>query len=115
MRTPSTLRDYARALQGKDQVDGSTFHYRTVDTCVLGMVLQAVFEQPLQHALEARLWAPLCTRQNAVIVVDRAHFPYVGAGMNTCIEDLLRFGAMLVNGGRVDGVQVVLARRHAQG
>ncbi len=42
-------------------------------------------------------------------MVDRAHFPYVGAGMNTCAEDLLRFGAMMVNGGCVDGVQVVPA------
>ena len=107
--SPKTLREYARRLEGKDQVDGATFHYRTVDTCVLGMVLEAALGAPLQKSLTDLLWYPLRTRQDAAIVIDADHFPYVGAGMNTCAEDLLRFGAMMVNDGQVDGVQVVPA------
>jgi CubicO group peptidase (beta-lactamase class C family) len=107
--TPATLREFARVREGKDQADGASFHYRTINTCVLGMVLEAAYRQPLQHLLTDLLWRPLRTRQDASIVIDRAHFPYVGAGMNTCAEDLLRFGAMMVNGGCVDGVQVVPA------
>lgn len=105
--SPTTLREYARSLRGKDQAEGAAFHYRTVNTCVLGMVLEAAFERPLQHALTDLLWRPLRTRHEAAIVVDASHFPYVGAGMNTCAEDLLRFGAMMIGDGRVDGVQVV--------
>ncbi len=105
--TPGSLREFARVREGKDQVDGATFHYRTINTCVLGMVLEAAYGRPLQYLLTDLLWRPLRTRQDAAIVVDRAHFPYVGAGMNTCAEDLLRFGAMMVSGGCVDGVQVV--------
>ncbi len=105
--TPGSLREFARVREGKDQVDGATFHYRTINTCVLGMVLEAAYGRPLQYLLTDLLWRPLRTRQDAAIVVDRAHFPYVGAGMNTCAEDLLRVGAMMVSGGCVDGVQVV--------
>ena len=105
--SPTTLREYARVLEGKDQEDGAAFHYRTVDTCVLGMVLEAALGAPLQQSLNDLLWQPLHTRHDAAIVIDADHFPYVGAGMNTCAEDLLRFGAMMVNDGRVDGVQVV--------
>ena len=42
-----------------------------------------------------------------LIVVDKAGLPYLGAGMNACARDLARFGQMIVQGGQLDGDQIV--------
>jgi len=41
--------------------------------------------------------------------VDRAHYPFAGAGMSATARDLLHFGLMMINDGRLDGRQIVPA------
>ena len=102
-----TLFDYARGLKQKEQPDGDKFHYRSVLTNVLGMVLERATGSGLGELLEAEIWKKLGTEHDASIVADRVGFPYVGAGMSCSARDLLRFGLMLVNEGRLNGEQIV--------
>jgi CubicO group peptidase (beta-lactamase class C family) len=103
----TTLLEYAKSLRGKEQIDGEKYHYRTVLTNVLGMVLERVSGRPLQELLQTELWSRLGPEQDAAIVVDRTGFPYVGAGMNACARDLARFGQMMVQQGSFNGEQIV--------
>ena len=107
--TPTTLSEYARSLSGQDQLNGSRFHYRTVTTNVIGMILERVMGAPLGDLLSERIWSRLATRHEASIVVDRSGFPYVGAGMSTCARDLVNFGMMLNDNGQFNGQQIVPA------
>ena len=73
------------------------------------MVLERVSGQPLQTLLQERLWRRLGPEQDANVVVDRAGFPYMGAGMSACARDLARFGELLRNDGFYNGQQIVPA------
>lgn len=108
-RTPTCLLDYARALDGQDMQNGSMFHYRTVCTNVLGMVLERTMGERLATLLETEIWSRLATEHDASIVVDRSRFPFVGAGMSATARDLLNFGLMMLNDGRLGGRQIVPA------
>lgn len=108
-RTPSSLLDYARSLDGQDMQNGSRFCYRTVCTNVLGMVLERAMGERLATLLETEIWSRLATEHDASIVVDRSHFPFVGAGMSATARDLLNFGLMMINDGRLGGRQIVPA------
>ena len=104
---PGTLIDHALSLTTTQQEEGEKFQYRTVLTTVLGMVLERATGRSLVELLQTELWSKIRPEQDACIVVDRIGFPYVGAGMNACARDLLRFGRMLAGRGVLDGVQIV--------
>jgi hypothetical protein len=108
-RTPPSLLDYARSLDGQDMQNGSRFRYRTVCTNVLGMVLERAMGERLATLLETEIWSHLATEHDASIVVDRSHFPFVGAGMSATARDLLNFGLMMINDGSLGGRQIVPA------
>mgnify|MGYP001157314952 FL=1 len=103
----ATLLAYAKTLTEREQLDGEKYHYRTVLTNILGMVLERAGSVDLQEQLQNEIWKKLGAEQDAAIVVDKVGFPYVGAGMNTCARDLARFGQMIVQQGQFNGKQIV--------
>ena len=105
-----TLFEHACTMIDTDQAEGAHFHYRTILTNVIAMVIERVTGTKVQDLLEERIWQKLGPEQDAVIVVDRAGFPYVGAGMSACARDLARFGQMLLGNGAYNGEQIVPAR-----
>ena len=107
--SPRSLLDYAASLNVREHEDGEHFHYRTVLTNVLGMVVERVAEQPLQTLLQNRLWQPMGPEQDATVVVDPTGFPYMGAGMSACARDLARFGELLRNDGFYNDLQIIPA------
>jgi hypothetical protein len=107
--TPKTLYEYAQSLEGKDQENGAMFHYKTVTTDVLGMILEKTMGRPLGELLTDEVWSKLSPRNDANIVVDKVGALYVGAGMSACTRDLASFGMMMIQGGEFDGQQVVPA------
>lgn len=102
-----TLLAYARTLTESEQSNGEKYHYRTVFTNVLGMVLERAGSGSLQDQLQSRIWQKLGPERDAAIVVDSSGFPYVGAGMNACALDLARFGQMIIQQGQYNGEQIV--------
>ena len=107
--TPKTLFEYACSLQNTEQQDGEHFHYRTVFTNVVAMVIERATNQSVTTLLEEKLWQPLAPEQDASVVVDSSGFPYFGAGMSACARDLARFGQLLAQNGELNGVQIVPA------
>jgi len=104
-----TLFDHACSMVEVEQAEGEHFHYRTILTNVIAMVIERVTGRRIQNLLEERLWQKLGPEQDAAIVVDPSGFPYVGAGMNACARDLARFGQMLLGNGEYNGEQIVPA------
>lgn len=106
-KSATTLLAHATTLTESEQLNGEKYHYRTVLTNVLGMVLERAGANSLQDQLQNEIWQKLRPEQDAAIVVDRAGFPYVGAGMNACARDLARFGQMIIQQGQYNGEQIV--------
>jgi len=106
---PETLYEYARSLVGKDQQNGEKFHYRTVTTNVIGLMLEAVMRRPLGELLTEELWSRMRPRNDASVVVDKAGALYVGAGMSASARDLAAFGSLMIGDGKIGGEQVLPA------
>jgi len=108
--SPKTLFEYARSLTGKDQENGEKFHYRTVTTDVLGLILEAVMGRPLGELLTDEIWVRLSPRNDANVVVDEAGALYVGAGMSACTRDLALFGLAMIHDGEIDQEKILPAQ-----
>ena len=105
----NALKTFAAARTATEQVDGEGFHYRTLLTNVVAMVLEGAAQLPVQTLMEQRLWQRLRPEQDGNVILDATGFPYFGAGMSVTARDLTRFGQLLLNDGKVGEVQVIPA------
>ena len=105
--SPKTLLDFAVSLKEKEQEEIGGYHYRSVLTNVIAMVIERATDERVQDLLEKHIWHKLKTEQDAVIVVDKTGLPFAGAGMNACTRDLARFGQMILNDGFYEEEQIV--------
>jgi len=103
---PHALFDYLRTLR-KDGEHGAGFVYKSVDTEVVGLVLQRVTAKSYAELAAERIWRPLGAEQDAYVWVDPVGMAVTSIGLNATLRDLARFGEMLRNDGKVDGREVV--------
>ena len=106
---PSNLLDYALSIIEKEQLDGDSYHYRTILTNIIAITLEAATEKKMSDLLETFLWQKLLPEQDLLMVVDNKGYPYMGAGLNACTRDLARFGQMLLQQGTFNGNSVIPA------
>jgi hypothetical protein len=86
---------------------GGRFEYRSILTDVLGLVLERAAGAPFAEVLGRELWAPLGAETDAQVTVDAGGFAVADGGICVSLRDLARFGRLVVDGGAVDGRQVV--------
>ncbi len=97
---------------GKKTVPGSTFNYATLDTAVLGWILERATGEKLEAYTASHLWGPLGAETDAFWMADgppgtgRA---LNGMGYNAVLRDFARLGQLMLDGGKVGGTQVVPA------
>ena len=102
--------DAARTIKRKDP-PGTVWQYKTLDTAVLGWLLERVSGGSTVAAYTAqRLWEPLGAEANGFYIMDGAPGAgreFSGAGFNATLRDFARIGQMVLNGGQANGHQVV--------
>ena len=86
---------------------GESFSYKTINTDVLGWIIQRITGLSLAENLSRRIWSRLGMEHDAYITVDTAGTEFAGGGLNTTLRDLARFGEMMRNDGQAQGQQVV--------
>lgn len=97
---------------GKKTAPGSTFNYATLDTAVLGWILERATGEKLETFTASRLWGPLGAEAGAFWMADgppgtgRA---LNGMGYNAVLRDFARLGQMMLDGGMANGKQVIPA------
>ena len=97
---------------GRKWAPGSLFNYSTLDTSVLGWVLERATHQPLASFMTQNLWAPMGMESYGFWLADGA--PGVGRelngmGYNATLRDFARLGQMMLDQGRFNGHQIVSA------
>ncbi len=91
---------------GKKTAPGSTFNYATLDTAVLGWILERATGEKLETYTASRLWGPLGAEAGAFWMADgppgkgRA---LNGMAFNAVLRDFARLGQMMLDGGKVGG------------
>lgn len=88
---------------------GQRFNYSTVDSHVLGWVLEAATGVTLAQNASVRLWSPMGAEHDAYYFLTRGRprTALGGGSLNATTRDLARIGMLVANGGRVGSEQVV--------
>lgn len=108
--------DFAVGI-GQRSEPGSTFNYATLDTAVLGWVLEEATGQRLEDLMERRIWQPLGAEHDGHFIADgpvgtgRA---LNGMGFNATLRDFARLGQLLLDDGMVGETRVLPAGWVAQ-
>ncbi len=91
---------------------GSTFNYSTLDTFVIGWVLERATGTSLAAYTQANLWGPLGAEADGFWLADGppgAGRELSGMGYNATLRDFGRLGQLLLDGGKRGGQQVLPA------
>ena len=88
---------------------GGPHAYQSPNTDMLGTVLEELAGRRFSDLCASLIWQPMGATADAMLTVDRFGAPRTAGGMSCRPHDLLAVGQMLLDGGKVDGDQIVPA------
>ena len=91
----------------QDRPHGGTFQYRSIETDVLGWVLECSAGRHLCTLMEELLWAPMGAEADGCFTVDRAGTALGDGGLNATLRDYARFGLLMLEDGQREGRRVI--------
>jgi CubicO group peptidase (beta-lactamase class C family) len=103
---PRTIPDLLVTLK-KEGEHGAGFKYKTVDTEVMGWLLQRVTGKSYAALLSERLWSRIGAQDDAYVWVDPIGTQISSVGFSATLRDLGRVGETLRTAGRSNGRQVI--------
>lgn len=98
---------FAAGLTRREAYPGARFHYVSIDTHVIGMVIRGATGKDIPELLEDRILHPLGLEAAPYYLTDGLGVSFVLGGLNLTTRDYARFGQMVLQGGQAMGVQVV--------
>lgn len=109
VRNTARFADVARTLPRIRQ-PGELFQYKTIDTAVLGWLVERVSRGSVAAYTAQCLWEPLGAESDGYYIMDGppgVGREFSGAGFNATLRDFARFGQMMLDGGIADGRRIV--------
>lgn len=103
---PRTIPDLLVTIK-KQGEHGAGFKYKTVDTEVMGWLLQRVTGKSYATLLSERLWTRIGAQDDAYVWADSHGTQLTSIGFNATLRDLGRVGETLRMSGRANGRQVI--------
>ncbi|KAK5722658.1 hypothetical protein LTR15_005890 [Elasticomyces elasticus] len=94
-----TLRSFIEKLDAEID-DTKGFRYSSVNTDLLGWVLEAATGQKLADLISELLWRPMGAESDSMITVDAEGSARAAGGMCATVRDIARIGQLLADGGR---------------
>jgi CubicO group peptidase (beta-lactamase class C family) len=104
---PETMWQVILELTESEAAHGQSFRYRSIETDVIGFILQRVSGLPLSELVSRELWAPMGAEEDAYFTVDRSGYGLADGGFNATLRDYARFGQLIADGGIAHGRQIV--------
>ena len=104
---PGSTYRFATTMRKEGQ-HGRTVHYVSLNTDVLGWVMERASGLSVPELISREVWSKLA-EDDACIILDGAGSAQLDSGLCASLRDLVRFAQMLLDGGRSGGAQVVPA------
>jgi hypothetical protein len=101
-RGPDGYWAYLQQVQPEGR-HGDAFHYKTINSDMLGWIISRVTGKAVTELASERLWRPLGAEQDAYQTVDGKGVPFAGGGVTAGLRDLGRLGLLMLNGGELNG------------
>lgn len=83
------------------------FHYVSLNTEVLGMIIKKVTGKEPSEVMSEKIWSNMGAEQDAFVVRDPNGYEMVSAAINSTLRDAGRFGLMMLNDGYFNEQQIV--------
>ncbi|MFD0980314.1 serine hydrolase domain-containing protein [Tropicimonas aquimaris] len=82
---------------------GGAFHYKTINSDMLGWIISRVSGKSVTELASERLWRRMGAEQDAYQTVDGKGVPFAGGGVTAGLRDLGRLGLLMLNEGEING------------
>ena len=106
---PKTMWELVLTLTDQDCEHGTRFSYRSIETDVLGFIVERATGTPLAELMSREIWAPMGAAEDAYITVDRGGTALADGGFCASLRDYGRLARLLLGNGRRDGRQIIPA------
>ena len=106
--------DKLTATYGSNAQPGTAFHYASINTHALTMLVRAVTGQSLTSYLEEALWHPLGMENDAFWTTDNHDTELGFMGLNATLRDFAKLGLLYLHEGEFNGQRIVSASWVAQ-
>jgi len=93
-----------------DGKHGAAFHYKTINSDMLGWIISRVSGKAVTELASERLWRPMGAELDAYQTVDGKGVPFAGGGLSAGLRDLGRLGLLMLNEGVIDGERLFPAK-----
>jgi CubicO group peptidase (beta-lactamase class C family) len=99
---PDGYWEYLQQVQPEGK-HGEAFHYKTINSDMLGWIVSRVSGKAVTDLASERLWRPMGAEQDAYMTVDGKGVPFAGGGLSAGLRDLGRLGLLMLNEGTING------------
>jgi CubicO group peptidase (beta-lactamase class C family) len=95
------------AFNEREAPQGQRFHYASIETQVLTVVLRAATGKPPSEYLAERVWQPMGAEADATWITAPDGLERGAAFFNATLRDWGRLGMLLANDGALNGTQII--------
>ena len=99
---PDGYWEYLQQVQPEGN-HGDAFHYKTINSDMLGWIISRVTGKAVTDLASERLWRPMGAEMDAYQTVDGKGVPFAGGGVTAGLRDLARLGMLMLNEGEING------------
>jgi len=89
---------------------GTQFHYASIETDVLGLVLRYATGKSLSDYLQEKVWQPIGTEADAKWLIDAEGYEVAHGFFNAVLRDYARLARLLAHDGAWEGKQIIPAQ-----
>ncbi len=103
-----TFKSFAQSIQPTDIRPGTKFEYQSVNTQVLGLLLESVTGKRLNEYAQEKLWKKIGAQSDAFFYESKNQPDTCAfACFNATVRDYARVGLMMLGGGALGGRRVI--------
>ncbi|MEO0690737.1 MAG: serine hydrolase [Pseudomonadota bacterium] len=99
---PNGYWEYLQQVE-PDGNHGDEFHYKTINSDMLGWIIARVSGKSVTQLASERLWSRIGAEQDAYMTVDGKGVPFAGGGVTAGLRDLGRLGQLMLDEGEANG------------